>query len=193
MDAAIAQLRSRVPALCLAALFNALLLAFLLHSIPKFSAPAVPATQVVFVPLPLLELPRKAVRRPKRAGVGSNAITLPYFNPYTFNPQALMAQRGEQRLSLALATCAPENYDKQSYEIRAACARITTALRYDSGHFGVKTDIADSAYWQMEKRMRNAPYLAPCMTPGGPDVLYLLQCVYDVIMNGYDTRKMQHY
>jgi len=193
MQAAIVQLRSRVPALCLAALFNIALIALLLDALPKQTAtkPA-PETQVVFVPLPLLEPPRKPAHRQHQPRAGSSAITT-YFNPDIVAPRVLLPTPGEQRLSMALATCAPENYDRQSDEVRAACAKIATALAYDREHFGVKSDVAYGPYWQRELMLRKAPYLAPCMTPGGPEILTLLYCVYDVLFHGYDRKKMAHY
>ena len=193
MQTAIVLLRSRLPALCLAALFNVALIALLLLAMPKLTTPPVPETQVVFVPLPLLEPARKPEHRQRRPGASPNAITLPYFNPYTFNPRAVLPPAGAQRLSLALATCAPENYDRQSDEVRAACAKIQTALAYDKEHFGVNTDIAFGPFWERELLRRKTPYLAPCMTPGGPDVIYLLTCVYQVLFTGYDSEKAPHY
>ena len=190
MPRPIALLRNRVPALCLAVLFHVVLIVFLLHAIPKQTAPVPAEQETQLVLLPLLE-PAPIPKRHRTAnGGGSNAITT-YFNPYTFNPQSLQAP--QQRLGLALASCEPENYDKQSVEVRAACARIRMVVANDTGRFGVTIDFTQGERWERELLRRQTPVLAPCMTPGGPDVLYLLYCVYDVVAHGYDSEKMPRY
>ncbi|HUO98408.1 MAG TPA: hypothetical protein VMU01_07050 [Rhizomicrobium sp.] len=194
MPKAIAVLRSRGSALSLAALFHVVLIGFLLQAIPSQERPAAAEheTQVVLVPLPFVEPVRQVPKRKgRRTEGGSNAITAPYFNPYAFNPLTLQA--GQQRLSLALASCAPDNWDKEPDEVRAACAKIRTALASRGDEFGVKADFKYGAYWQQELIKRHRPVLAPCMTPGGPDVLFLLYCVYNVVFHGYDGEKMPHY
>jgi len=184
-------LRNQLPALCLAVLFNVALIALLLNSIPKQTAPVPlePETQLVW--LPQME-PTHPAKRPQRSAGGSNAITT-HVNPYQFYPQSLQQLTPQRGLAMALESCAPENYDKQSEEVRAACGRIQTALAYDKEHFGVNIDFRHGRLWQEELIKRNRPVLAPCMTPGGPDVIYLLTCVYQVLFTGYDSDKAPHY
>jgi hypothetical protein len=194
MQTIIDVLRSRSPSFLLAAVFNGALIALLLTAAPKHSLLRAiePETQVVFLPL-IEPVPALKNKRMRRGAPGrSNAITT-YFNPYTFNPQVLQAPLSQQKLEVALASCAPENYDKQSDEVRTACARIRTALAANMDRAGVNADFLYGEHWQRELTRRETPYLAPCMTPGGPDVLYFLYCVYDVIAHGYDKDKMPHY
>lgn len=193
MQRAIDLLR-RFPALCLTALLHVVLIVLLLHAMPRQGPPraAEPETQVVFLPLlePVPNTKQKRVRHARRGG--SNAITT-YFNPYTFDPQALQSLNPQRRLDLALTSCAPEYYDKETDEVRAACARIRTALAQDQDRFGVKVDFEHGQMWQEELIRRNRPVLAPCMTPGGPDVIYLLTCVYQNLFGEYDSDKAPHY
>jgi hypothetical protein len=164
----------------------------LLTSLTTKIAPAVEETEttISLLPLPSHELaPKKRDRRP--AG-GTNAITLPLFNPDDFRPSMLQPP-GSQGLSLALAACAPENYDMASNEVRLACNRIGMIVAYDPGHFGVKPDIAHAGRWQAEMLQRNRPLLAPCMSPSGPNILYTLYCICDQLWNGIDSEKMVHY
>jgi len=192
MQRAVVLLRSRVPALCFAALVHVVLIFLLLHAIPT-AAPRpsiVPETEVFFIPLPQI-MPKKH-HATARGNGGANAITT-YFNPYTFNPQSLPTAAAQQRLGLALNSCAPENYDRQSPEVRSVCSRIQTALVADPGRFGVAVDFTQGERWERELLKRKTPVLAPCMTPGGPDVIYLLTCVYNAILNGYDSETAPHY
>jgi len=186
--------REQLPAIFATAVFHVVLIVLLLNAIPKQTPPATtgPETQVVFIPLPMMEAVHKPVRRQRAANSGSTAITT-YFNPYSFSPQTLAPSAGQQRLSLALASCAPDNWDNQTEEVKAACTRIHAVVLADPGRFGVTTDIKQSKVWERELLRQRAPYLAPCMTPGGPDVLYLLYCVYDVLFHGYDREKMPRY
>jgi hypothetical protein len=189
MRSAFVVLRSRFPALCLAALFHVGLIVFLLRAIPTQPPQPlpVPQTELVFIPLPQV-----APEKHRGTAPGGNAIT-PYFNPYTFNPQSLPTEAGQQRLGLALNSCAPENYDRQSPEIRALCSRIQVALAADPGRFGADIDFTQGERWERELLKRKTPVLAPCMTPEGPDVIYLLTCVYNAIFDGYDSEKAPHY
>jgi hypothetical protein len=182
--------RARLPALGITALFHVAVFFFLLQAIPKQSEPAGTETETsISLPPEPRHLPNKKNQLPAQAG--SNAIT-PYFNPYgSASPQTLPPQL--QGLQTALAACAPENYDMASDEIRTACNRIGLLVKNDPGHFGVTQDVADPVYWQRELARRQAPYLAPCMSPGGVDVLYTLYCIYDTLFHGYDPEKRRRY
>ena len=181
-------LLNRVPALSLTVLFHVALIILLLNAIPKQAAPFPIEPETEFVLVPLMEPTPVPKRRRNASGGGSNAITT-HFNPYTFNPQSLQAPRG---LTLALASCAPENYDRQSEEVRAACSRIQTVLASNYDRFGVKIDFMQGKRWERELLIKQTPLLAPCMSPEA-NVLYTLFCIYDVVMHGYDPDKMQHY
>jgi len=189
-DPTVKALRAKLPALGITALFHVAVFFFLLQAIPKQREPAETETETsISLPPEPLRLPKNKKLLPAQAG--SNAITT-YFNPYSYAaPRALQPQL--QGLQTALAACAPENYDMASDEIRAVCGRIGLLVKNDPGHFGVTQDVADPAYWQRELARRKAPYLAPCMSPGGPDVLYTLYCIYDTLFHGYDPEKRRRY
>lgn len=186
-------LRQRLAALGVTTLFHIAIVALILEGLPKHHiVPPSLETETTITLLPLLPSPPSVKKkRIPRGPAGSNAIT-PYFNPYSYNaPQALTPS--VQGLSMALAACAPEKYDMASDEIRTVCGRIGALLRSDPSHFGVAQDVTDPKHWQRELARREAPYLAPCMSSHGFEPLYTLYCIYDVLMHGYDTEKMQRY
>ncbi len=185
--------RKRLSALGVTALFHIAIIALILEGLPKrYETAPSKETETTITLLPVLPPPLPTKKKRIRPGsTGSNAIT-PYFNPYTYHaPSALTPN--VQGLSMALAACAPEKYDMASDEIRTVCGRIGALLRNDRGHFGVAQDVTDPKHWQRELARREAPYLAPCMSSQGFSPLYTLLCVYDVLMHGYNTEKMQRY
>lgn len=185
--------RKRLSALGVTALIHLAIITLILEGLPKQQVPAPSGeTETTITLLPLLPpLPSAKKKRIRQGATGSNAIT-PYFNPYAY--QAPFASTpNAQGLSMALAACAPEKYDMASDEIRTVCGRIGALMRHDPGHFGVMQDVADPKHWQRELARREAPYLAPCMSSRGFEPLYTLYCIYDVLMHGYDTEKMQRY
>lgn len=184
--------RNALPALIVTALFHVLVIAMLIIATPKRFERQIPATLngEAITYLPLLAPEKK--KRPLRGSEASRpAVT--YFNPYAFTaPPSL--QPNAMGLQIALSACAPEHYDMASVEVRSICAKIGALLKYDPGHFGVTQDVADPKHWQTELARKEAPYLAPCMSPNGVGVsLSTLLCVYDILMHGYDENKMQHY
>lgn len=183
----------RIPALAITALFHMAVIALFLTSLPKQHVAAKTETETTITLLPLLPPPllEKKKKRVPRGASGTNAIT-PYFNPYTFKGLPL-PQPNMQGVQMALAACSPENYDMAAIEIRTACDRIGALLRNDPGHFGVKQDVADPKYWERELARRKAPYLAPCMTPSGPDLIHALKCIYGILADGYDSEKQLRY
>jgi hypothetical protein len=186
-------LRKRLFALGVTGLFHLAVIALMLESLPKqhISAPSREAETTITL-LPLLPPPPSAKKkRVPRGAPGSNAIT-PYFNPDTYRAP-FATTPNIQGLSMALAACAPENYDMASDEIRTVCGRIGALMRHDPGHFGVTQDVIDPKHWQRELARREAPFLAPCMSSSGFEPLYTLYCIYDVLMHGYDSEKMQRY
>jgi hypothetical protein len=193
MPLSFAALRDRLPALVITALCHVALIALLVVSLPKrfeSQAPVESETRITFFPAPPAP-PVVEKKRVRRAEAGSNAITT-YFDPNTYRPpSALTPNIGG--VSMALAACLPEKYDMASDEIRIACNRIGALLRSDRGHFSVTQDVIDPSHWQRELARRNAPFLAPCMSPGGVNVLYTLYCIYDLILHPYDPEKQLRY
>lgn len=197
----VSALRKRLSALGATALFHLAIIGLLLEGLPKQHVAArskETETAITFLPA-LPPPPSMKKKRVPRGTTGSNAIT-PYFNPYTFQaPQALTPSI--QGLSVALAACAPEKYDMASDEIRTVCARIGALVRNDPGHFGVTQDVANPGHWQTELARREAPFLAPCMSPKAPPKnlgiamvnLGTLMCIYDLLMHPYDPEKRARY
>lgn len=187
-------MRGRAPALAFAVALQLGVIWLLIHSLilpPPEEKSATHETQVIF--LPQFSPPPTPPRRPRKQqhGGSSNAIT-PYFNPYTFDPKALTGP-APQKLSYALSACDVDKYDMASDEIRAACNRIGALIRHDPGRFGFTSEVAEAGHWQRELARREAPYLAPCMSPGGLDVLYTLTCVYEEIFTGHREDKRRRY
>jgi hypothetical protein len=198
----VSALRKRLSALGVTALFHLAIIALILEGLPKqhISAP-LGETETTITLLPLLPPPPSVKKkRIPRGAAGSNAIT-PYFNPYTY-PAPSSLTPNVQGLSMALAACVPEIYDMASDEIRTVCGRIGALVRNDPGHFGVTQDVADPRHWQTELARREAPFLAPCMSPKPPPPiqnmlaevnLQTLMCVYDLLMHPYDPEKRARY
>ncbi len=184
--------RGRLAALGLALLLQGAAVWLIIYSlvITDLHKTGEPETQLVL--LPLMPPPLVAIKpRPLRQKPISGVLT-PYFNPYTFNPQALAVPK-PQGLGLALTACDVGNYDMATDDIRAACDRIGALIKRDPNHFGFTTDITDPQHWQRELARRDAPYLAPCMSPGGINPLYTLLCIYDTLVHGYDSEKRARY
>lgn len=195
-------LQKRFFALGVTALFHIAVIALILEGLPKryeTVAPTDAETQIRLLPV-LPALPPEKKKRVRRAPAGSNAIT-PYFNPYTYNAPSAPTP-SVQGLNMALAACAPEKYDMASDEIRMICGRIGALVRNDPGHFGVTQDVADPKHWEIELARREAPFLAPCMSPKAPPPiqnmlaevnLQTLMCIYDLLMHPYDPEKRARY
>lgn len=186
-------LRDRIPALLATALLHAAVIAALLTATQSRQASEIqpPETVIAYLPEPVPPATPRVVRRPHVAH-GSNAITQTL--PDYVLPPEWRRQMDGQGLQLALASCAPENLDMQSREIRDVCGRIGALIANDPTIVaGPETGIKNTTRWQHELLVKQTPLLLPCMTPGGPDVLYLLVCVYDVVMHGYKEEKMAHY
>ncbi len=185
--------RGRLPAFALALLLQGAAVWLIISSLVTPGPPpeaSEAGTRIVLLPF-VPPLAAAKIKRPPRQNPGPAAIT-PYFNPYTFNSQALAAPKA-QGLGFALSLCDVGKYDMAPDEIRAACDRIGALIKQDPGHFGFAANINDPHYWQRELTRRDAPYLAPCMAPGGVNVLYTLYCIYDTLAHGYNSEKRLRY
>jgi hypothetical protein len=188
--------RDRIPALVLVALLHiaaviAFLNALIIEREPEKRKSEDHETQITLTPAP--PPPRQILRQRRLPAAGGfGAITAPYFNPYTFNLPPSAASSGNG-IALALSACDPGRYDVASREVRAVCDRIGLALRSDPGRFGFTSDVSDPQHWHRELARREAPYLAPCMSPGGFDVLYTLSCLYENVFVGYKPEHRRRY
>ena len=146
-------------------------------------------TQVIFLPM----LPTPAMAPPKRQRRSGSSNTLTgYFNPDHFDPERLQGTTQPQ-LAYALSACDVDKYDMASDEVKAACNRIGALIRHDPGRFGFTTEVVDAGHWQTELARREAPYLLPCMSPKGFNVLYTLSCIYEEIFTGHREDKRLRY
>ena len=187
----IASFRRHLPALAEVGAVHLGAVWLLLHAIVIAPPPhAVSETQISLPPLPVPVLPRK--HRPRTAATPGGLAAMPYFNPYTYQSSTAL-QTSPDGLALALAQCDTGKYDMASDKVRAMCDRIGALIKSDPGHFGLVSDVKDSPHWQRELARREAPYLAPCMSPGGPDVFYALSCIYKVLFGGYDSESRLRY
>ncbi len=190
--------RDRIPALALVTLLHiaaviAFLNALIIEREPQKRKTEEHETQITLAPAPLppRQIPRQ--RRQPAAG-GSNAITAPYFNPYTYKlPSGSGTEGSGNGIALALSACDPGRYDLASREVRAVCDRIGLAMRSDPGRFGFTSDVSDPQHWHRELARREAPYLAPCMSPTGFDVLHTLSCLYENVFIGYKPEHRRRY
>ncbi len=188
--------RDRIPALVLVALLHVLAITALLHAVIVERAPHREQSEARETQIALMHeapaLPLAKPRRRRPAAGGSTAITAPVFNPYTYNiaPAAPGASEG---IATALAACDPGRYDMASAEVRVACDRIGALLKNDPGHFGFTSEVTDPQHWSRELARREAPYLAPCMTPNGPNAIYALTCIYKLLFGGYDSETRPRY
>lgn len=131
--------------------------------------------------------------QPGRRSGGSRAPAPVYFNPYTYNsPNAITL--APPKLAAALSACDPAHYDMASRDVRRLCDRIGALIAYDPGRFGFTSDVRDARHWQVELARREAPFLAPCMSPyGGLDVIYTLSCIYENLFIGYRPEHRRRY
>jgi hypothetical protein len=187
--------RDRIPAFLLVALLHVAALIAFLHAVIVEREPQKPdeeesETQITLAPSPPPRQPIRKRRQP--AAGGSNAITAPYFNPYTYNAPPAITGTGNG-IALALSACDPGHYDVASREVRAVCDRIGLAMKNDPGRFGFTSDVSDPQHWHRELARREAPYLAPCMSPNGLDVLYTLSCLYENVFIGYKPEHRRRY
>lgn len=198
--------RDRLPALLLVGLLHVLAVYAFLHAIIIEHGP-LPAqkkngeTQITLMREAPAPQPPKLKRR-NPAASGSTAITLPVFNPYTYNAQVAL-QGSANGVAVALSACDPGRYDMASAEVRVVCDRIGLALKNDPGHFGVTSEVADPKHWQRELARREAPHLLPCMKshPPPPDShlgivavdLQTLLCISRILFVGYDSKNHEHY
>jgi hypothetical protein len=186
--------RDRIPALLMVALLHGAAVFAFLNALIIERPPAKPSsdqreTQITLAREPPRPQPRK---RRMPAAEGSGAITGPFFNPYTYHSAPTLPGT-ENSIALALSACDPARYDRSSREVRTLCDRIGLALKSDPGRFGFTSEVSDPQHWQRELARREAPYLAPCMTPNGPDALYALSCVYKLLFGGYDSETRPRY
>jgi len=188
--------RDRIPALLLVGLLHVLAVYVFLHAIIIEHAPRQEPTQDRETQITLMrEVPPPQPPKLKHRNLatsGSTAITLPVFNPFTYNtPPALLGS--SEGIATALSACNPSRYDMASAEVRVACDRIGALIKNDPGHFGFTSEVNDPRHWQRELARREAPFLAPCMSPKGPDPLYTLLCISRILFIGYDSEKNARY
>lgn len=188
----------RISAFGLAALLQLAAIWLIVNSlvVPEPRKDSESETQLVLLPT----LPPALPAKPKRRQASGTGVFAPYFNPYTFNPQALSESK-QQGLAFALSACDVGHYDMAADEIRAACDRIGALIKRDPGRFGFTSEVAAPQHWQRELARREAPFLMVCAKPTPPankdmivgiDLATLL-CVYDLLMNGYDPEKRARY
>lgn len=181
----------RAPALAVAALLQLAAVWVLINALQvqkPVQEMATSQTAITFLPY----VPPPDIKKHKsRPGRGS-APSADYFRPNSLSLQTLSGA-GPERLSFVLSSCDMDHYDMQSFEIRSACDRIGALVKADPGHLGIVSEVKDYRHWQVELARREAPYLAPCMSPAGLDVLYTLNCIYDVIFTGYREEERRRY
>jgi hypothetical protein len=190
-----ATIRDRVPAFVLVALLHGAAVYALVHAIIVERAPEKPAPRPYETLITLTrETPPPRPKRKRRLppGGGSNAAAAPFFDPYTYQSPPALAEATRGILT-ALSACDPAHLDMAAAEVRDICSRIGLALKNDPGHFGVVADIRDPQHWRRELARREAPFLAPCMSPKGLDVLHTLSCIYKVVFGGYDSETRPRY
>lgn len=186
--------RNRAPALGLAMLFQLAALWAFIHALIVPAPERVSAsreTQVLLLPAALAP-PGTIRKRQRRAQSGASTAITPYVDPDTFNLQSL-TRPNTQTLASALSSCDPGKYDMAADEVKALCDRIGALIKRDPGRFGFTSDVEDPRHWQRELARREAPVLAPCMSPGGVDVLYTLTCIYEEIFTGHREDKRRRY
>lgn len=196
----LSQWRGQLPALAIAVLVQLAAIWAFLHALvlPKPpSAAHANRTEIVFVPTALAPAP---VSRKRTKSASGEAAAPVYVNPGLFNTDKL-APPNIEALATALSACDPGKYDMAADEVKALCDRIGALVRYDPGHFGVKQDVADPAYWRREMIRRDAPFLMLCMKPTPPANksmiiavdLATLSCIYNLMMHPYDPEKRARY
>ena len=199
--------RDRLPATILVAILHGAVGFALLHAVIVETEPNKPAREPHETEITLSrELPPKPPKRQRHLPPASRstALAAPYFNPDTYQPPAVVADATEG-IATALSACDPGRLDMASAEVRHACNRIGLALKRDTGHFGVVSDVADPKHWQRELARREAPHLLPCMKAHPPPVvghdikqlaqidLATLLCVSRILFVGYDSEKHERY
>jgi hypothetical protein len=188
---AVRSLRDRLPAALLTVLFHVAIIAVLLNAIPKHAARAMRESETI-IPLPPLEKSKPAAK--SQSARGRSAIS-PY--NYAVIPPFLQEQPNLQGLALALSSCAPENYGNGTDEVRAACKRIGMAVAANPDAFGLKPDYKNGKRWERELLIKQTSLLLPCASPNTSALnivnLATLLCMSDIVLNGYDPDKMQHY
>ena len=188
---AVRGLRDRLPAALLTILFHVAIIAVLLNAIPK---PAVRTARQSETIIPLAPLDKsRPLAKPKNAR--GNAAILPY--SFAIIPPFLREQPNLEGLNLALSSCAPENYGNDTDEVRAACKRIGMAVAANPDAFGLKPDYKNGKRWERELLIKQTSLLLPCASPNTSALnivnLATLLCMSDIVLNGYDPDKMQHY
>jgi hypothetical protein len=198
--------RDRIPALVLVGLLHVLAVYAFLHAIiiehaPRQEMEQNSETQIALMREAPAPQPQISKHRKPAAG-GSTAITLPFFNPYTYTTP-FASQGSTEGISTALSACDPGRYDMASAEVRVVCDRIGALIKNDPGHFGFTSDVTDPMHWNRELARREAPHLLPCMKAhsrsdprGGVAMMVDLQtllCVSRILFIGYDSEKNEHY
>lgn len=122
--------------------------------------------------------PEPAAKNQKRAAVRRAAPTAA---PHAFfvPPSILNAPR-TNGLSGPFFDCSPDQLTTATPEERAACASASLAQRYDPHAVDYRdhTDRSKSAaLWAEDRARKNAPFLLPCMSPGGFNPLYTAYCL----------------
>ncbi|MGA7676518.1 MAG: hypothetical protein WCA78_15910 [Rhizomicrobium sp.] len=181
----------RLPAALATILFHVAIVAVLLNTIPKYIVHKAQEPETIVALTPQRSAP---LRAKLRAAPGMKALYRYYYN---FSPAPSAAQPNLQGLSLALSSCAPENYGNESEEVRAACRRIGMAVAANPEAFGLAPDYKNGKRWERELLIKQTPLLLPCASPNSSALnivnLATLLCMSDIVLNGYDPGKMQHY
>ncbi len=182
------ELRVRIPAAVATLLFHIAIIIVFLNAIPKYSGRA---TREIETIIHLTPQPAARPAAHRQAGPSSTALSRYY---YRYIPSPLTAPPNVEGLKLAVSSCAPEKMVDETAQVREACRRIGLAVAVDPGAFGVTTDFTDGKRWERELQIKQTPLLLPCASPAGlPLNLGTALCLADMLLNGYDPRKMQHY
>jgi hypothetical protein len=100
--------------------------------------------------------------------------------PAFFVPPSILNAPQTNGLRQRLFDCSREQLATATPEERAACASASLTPRYDPGAVDYRdhTDRSKSAaLWAEDRARKNAPFLLPCMSPGGFNPLYTAYCL----------------
>lgn len=140
---------------------------------------------VLHLVMPPVQRPEPLTKNPKRAAVRR---TEPNSSPPAFFvPPSILNAPTANGLNRRFFDCSPEQLMAATPEQRAACASASLAPRYDPGAVDYRdhTDRSKSAaLWAEDRARKNAPFLLPCMSPGGFNPLYTAYCLSKSALQG---------
>lgn len=124
--------------------------------------------------------PRRQIQRP----TSTSAMTL-----------ALPSEPNTLGLGQSLFSCLPENLLGLTAEELARCRTTHPAFRYDATAVATANlPVKERPRWERELAIKQGPLLLPCASPtASPLNIGTALCLGDMLLNGYDPDKMQHY